>query len=130
MKILIITQYFWPENFRINDLAKELVNRGYKVDVLTGQPNYPDGKFYNGYSFKFSNEIFSGINIIRVPIIPRGTNYFTLSLNYLSYALVASFYILLKKGKYENIFSVNYSSITSLIPAILGKLKFKIKLFV
>jgi len=130
MKILIITQYFWPENFRINDLAKELVNRGYKVDVLTGQPNYPDGKFYNGYSFKFSNEIFSGINIIRVPIIPRGTNYFTLSLNYLSYAVFASLYILFNKGKYQNIFSVNYSPVTSLIPAIIGKIKFKIKLFI
>ena len=130
MKVLIVSQYFWPENFRINDLAIELVNRGYKVDVLTGQPNYPEGKFYVGYNFKFSKEIYSGINIIRVPIIPRGTNFFTLSLNYLSFALVASFYILFKKGKYQNIFSVNYSPITSVIPAIVAKLKFKIKLFV
>ena len=94
MKILIVTQYFWPENFRINDLAIELVNRGYMVDILTGQPNYPDGKFYDGYSFKFSKESYSGINIIRVPIIPRGANYLTLSLNYISYSLIASLYIL------------------------------------
>ena len=130
MKILIVTQYFWPENFRINDLAIELVNRGYMVDILTGQPNYPDGKFYDGYSFKFSKESYSGINIIRVPIIPRGANYLTLSLNYISYSLIASLYILFKKGKYQNIFSVNYSPITSVIPAIIAKIKFKKKLFV
>ena len=67
MRILIVSQYFWPENFRINDLAIELVNRGYKVDVLTGQPNYPEGKFYVGYSFKFSKEIH--------PSFPRETSF-------------------------------------------------------
>ena len=45
MKILIVSQYFWPENFRINDLSSELSKRGHKVTILTGKPNYPEGRF-------------------------------------------------------------------------------------
>ena len=51
MNILIVTQYFWPENFRVNDLVEELVKKGNEVTVLTGKPNYPEGYFYKGYSF-------------------------------------------------------------------------------
>ena len=50
LKILIVTQYFWPENFKINDLALELKNKGYEIDILTGIPNYPTGKIFDGYS--------------------------------------------------------------------------------
>ena len=49
MKILIVSQYFWPEEFRVNDLAIDLVKRGHEVSVLTGNPNYPKGKFLKGY---------------------------------------------------------------------------------
>jgi hypothetical protein len=49
LNILIISQYFWPENFRINDLAQELANRGHRVSVLTGLPNYPNGRVFNEY---------------------------------------------------------------------------------
>ena len=49
MRILIVSQYFWPEQFRINDIAEDLVNKGYKVDVLTGIPNYPQGKIFEDY---------------------------------------------------------------------------------
>ena len=48
MKILLVSQYFWPETFRVNDLAEELVLRGNEVTVLTGKPNYPQGKIYKG----------------------------------------------------------------------------------
>ena len=51
MKILLVSQYFWPETFRVNDLAQELVLRGNEVTVLTGKPNYPQGAIYKGYSF-------------------------------------------------------------------------------
>ncbi|MBT9150880.1 MAG: hypothetical protein DDT40_01059 [candidate division WS2 bacterium] len=51
MKILVVTQYFWPENFRINDLVSGLRERGHEVRVLTGMPNYPGGRFFEGYSF-------------------------------------------------------------------------------
>ena len=61
MKILLVSQYFWPETFRVNDLAQELVLRGNEVTVLTGKPNYPQGKIYKGY-------LFGGIkkNIIKI----------------------------------------------------------------
>lgn len=49
MKILVVSQNFYPEQFRINDICVELVNRGHEVTVLTGLPNYPQGKIYAGY---------------------------------------------------------------------------------
>ena len=52
MKILIISQYFYPENFRINDLAVELKKRGHIITILTGLPNYPKGEYFEGYSNK------------------------------------------------------------------------------
>ena len=62
MNILIISQYFWPENFKINDVAKGLIARGHNVSVLTGLPNYPKGKFFDGYSFpKNKKEIMKGL---------------------------------------------------------------------
>ncbi|WP_304684374.1 glycosyltransferase family 4 protein [Ileibacterium valens] len=73
--ILLITQYFYPESFRINDIACEWVKRGYKVTVLTGIPNYPMGKFYEGYSKKSrTREVWNGVKIIRIPLIPRGNS--------------------------------------------------------
>ena len=89
MRILIVSQYFWPENFRINDIALGLKEQGNEVVILTGKPNYPQGSFYKGYSFtKPSFEYFEDIEIYRVPFIPRGKdNRIMLALNYLSFAL-------------------------------------------
>ena len=78
MKILIVSQYFYPENFRINDLATSLLNKGHEVSVVTGNPNYPKGDFFEGYGFRFTNEYYNGIEIFRVPIISRGNNKFRL----------------------------------------------------
>ena len=72
MNILIVSQYFWPENFRINDLAEALDGIDHHVTVLTGLPNYPEGKIYKGYLWRVSKEKYKNINIIRIPIIPRG----------------------------------------------------------
>ena len=72
MRILIITQYFWPENFKINSLSLELKNNGHYVSVLTGLPNYPTGTISTGYSFwKNNNETWKGIKIYRSKLIPR-----------------------------------------------------------
>ena len=93
MNILIVTQYFWPENFKVNDLALEFKKRGHKVTVLTGEPNYPEGKFYSGYSFfRPKRELWNGIEINRIPLIPRGNGKgFYLLLNYISFALSGYF---------------------------------------
>ncbi len=70
--ILVISQYFYPEQFRINDICTEWVKRGYKVTVVTGIPNYPQGKYYEGYGlFKRRKESLNGMDIIRIPLIPR-----------------------------------------------------------
>lgn len=73
--ILLVSQYFYPETFRINDMAVEWVKRGYKVTVLTGIPNYPMGKYFQGYDRKHRRrETWNGIDIIRIPLIPRGNS--------------------------------------------------------
>ena len=89
MRILIVTQYFWPENFRVNDLVEELVRRGHQVTVLTGLPNYPGGQFFEGYGLAGPyREERGGAHVVRVPLVPRGGgSRFRLALNYLSFAL-------------------------------------------
>lgn len=90
MRLLIVSQYFWPENFRINDLASELVSRGHEVTVLTGLPNYPSGQIFGEYladSEKFSN--YQDVRILRVPLLPRGDGDLRLLLNYLSFSISA-----------------------------------------
>lgn len=73
--ILLISQYFYPETFRVNDMAVEWVKRGYKVTVLTGIPNYPMGKFYDGYDKNHrTHETWNGVDIIRIPLVPRGNS--------------------------------------------------------
>lgn len=123
MHILIVSQYFWPENFRINDIASELASRGHKVTVLTGKPNYPNGSFYKGYSmFSVSNENWNGIHIIRVPLIPRGNGHgILLFLNYFSFAFFASIKALLISRTIDRIFVYEPSPITVGLPAILAK---------
>lgn len=123
MNILIISQYFWPETFRINDLAEGLVERGHTVTVLTGKPNYPHGKFYHGYRFLTKNREFYGdVNVIRVPLIPRGqNNKIQLAFNYLSFAFFASLIGVFRCKKPDVIFVFEPSPITVGIPAIFFK---------
>ncbi|EJT5923370.1 glycosyltransferase family 4 protein [Clostridium perfringens] len=127
MKILVVTQYFWPEEFRINDICKGLKEAGHDVEVLTGLPNYPEGKIYKGYSwFKKGVKEYNGIKIMRVPMIPRGKNSsMMLALNYVSFMVNASLKALTLIGKkYDRVFVFQVSPITSAVPAIiLSKLK-------
>ena len=92
MRILLVTQYFYPEQFKSNDLAFELQKRGHQVTVLTGLPNYPGGKFYKGYGvFKKRRETVEGVDVIRTLVVPRGNGSGAqLAINYLSWAFFAS----------------------------------------
>lgn len=126
-RILIVTQYIYPENFKSNDLMFELETRGYKVDVLTGIPNYPEGVFYDGYGiFKRRIERIRNITIYRCLQFPRGrkSNWFKLLSNYLSFCFFGTLWILFFlswKKKYDAIIVHEPSPITQLIPAcILG----------
>ena len=128
MKILIVTQYFWPEDFQVNNLALSLVEKGHDVSIITGNPNYPKGKFNDGYGFKYINETYKGIKIFRVPIFPRGNNSFMLLLNYISFIFFGSLFTYFHKIEYDQVFAVNYSPITAIIPAIVYCKKNKTKL--
>lgn len=131
MRILVISQYFWPENFRLNDLCVELTDRGHQVEVLTGIPNYPNGIFYKGYSiFKNRNEKWHNINIHRVFVIPRGRNSrILLVLNYLSFVFSSCIKLLFLKGNYDKIIVYQLSPATVGFPAILAKKLFSAPLF-
>jgi colanic acid biosynthesis glycosyl transferase WcaI len=132
MNILIITQYFWPENFRINDLAVSLSGRGHQVTVLTGTPNYPEGKFFKGFGwFKKNTDVYKGVKICRVPIIPRGQgSKILLTFNYISFVISASIFgPIFCRQKADLIFVFEPSPITVAIPAILLKKIKKAPLF-
>ena len=89
MKLLILTQCFWPETFILNDLARTLRDEGHRVTVATGKPNYPEGKIFDGYQAAgVQKEIFDGdIEVFRVPVHPRGDGrLLNLFLNYISFA--------------------------------------------
>lgn len=121
MRLLVVTQYFWPENFRINDLVSELVRRGHQVTVLTGVPNYPDGQVFPAFksdSSRFSR--YEGASVHRVPMLPRGNGGFRLLINYLSFAISASTVGVwkLRGQKYDVIFAYEPSPITVGLPAV------------
>ena len=92
MRVLVVTQYFWPEAFRINEVVESLRQAGCAVSVLTGQPNYPDGKVFPGYrAGATGHEDHHGCPIYRVPIVPRGPGTaLRLAINYLSFVVSAS----------------------------------------
>lgn len=124
MNVLIVSQYFWPETFRITEVAESLVALGCKVTILTGQPNYPDGEIYAGYNALDwgLQPQERGYQIYRVPILPRGkSNALRLVLNYLSYVLCASVLgpFLLRGQKFDVVFVYAISPILQGIPAAL-----------
>lgn len=126
MRVLIVSQYFWPEHFLINDLAVGLQQYGHQVAVLTGLPNYPGGRIYPGCHLGAASRNYQGVDIIRVPLVPRGRGTsLRLFLNYVSFALSAS---LLGPWKYraqpDRIIVFQPSPVTVGIPAVvLSKLR-------
>jgi glycosyltransferase involved in cell wall biosynthesis len=126
-RILVVCQHFWPETFRINDMCEYLVDQGCEVEVLCGLPNYPSGKFPEGYGyFKNHKQHYKGIEIHRAMEIPRGNNSnFRIFLNYMSFPVASLFHVprLLTK-KYDKIFVFTYSPIMmSIAGLIVGKIK-------
>jgi glycosyltransferase involved in cell wall biosynthesis len=121
LRLLIVTQYFWPENFRINDLAAEMVRRGHQVDVLTGWPNYPDGRVFDEFRKCHRDfDEYQGAQIVRVPMLPRGKGGVRLLLNYLTFAVSASLLgpWRLRGRQFDAILAYEPSPITVGIPAV------------
>ena len=126
MKILLVTQYFYPENFKSNDMAFELVKRGHEVSVLCGIPNYPEGVYYNGYGLlRKRTETIDGVKIYRCFQSARGRKAkgLFLSLNYLTFAFFGSLWALWLSifKKYDCVIVHEPSPITQAIPAVLIK---------
>lgn len=132
MKILIISQYFYPENFRINDLALELKNRGHKITVLTGLPNYPKGEYFDGYDDKkYCDEIWNDIPIYRCKLRPRKTGSINLIRNYVSFVVEANKKLKeLENQDFDLIYVFEVSPITVALPAIKFKKKKKLPIVI
>ena len=129
MNILVITQYFWPENFRINDLVAGLVARGHALTILTGLPNYPSGRFPQGYSWRGPwQEDYRGARVVRVPLLPRGSgSSVRLILNYLSFVLCGSWGAMFRlRGPFDVILVFEPSPITVGIPAAFARWRFRV----
>ncbi len=133
LRILLVSQYFWPESFIINDLVKTLVSQGHTVEVLTGKPNYPDGRVFEGYTTDgcMDEPFDEGVIIHRVPLHPRGSggaknllrNYFSFVFNGLKY-----FHRAVKGRSFDVVFVFAPSPIIQVIPAIYLKFKMKVHL--
>ena len=123
MRVLVLSQYYWPESFRITEVVASLRRMGYHVTVLTGQPNYPQGEVFDGYSAGGCGvqQHKTGYSICRVPLVPRGRGGgLGLVSNYLSFVLSASLLgpWLLRKQHFDLIFVYAPSPIIQAIPAV------------
>ena len=123
MRILLVTQYFYPEVFKSNDLAFELVKRGHQVDALVGIPNYPEGKYFKGYGlFKKRHEVVNGVNVYRCFQTPRGKGGWRLPINYFSFVVSGCLQVLFRfawKKRYDCIIGHEPSPIFQAYPALL-----------
>lgn len=128
MRILVSSQHFWPEGFLINGLVQALDKRGVEVDVLTGKPNYPEGRYYPGYrGWGCQREQHAGATVFRVPLAARGSGRaLRLVINYLSFIFSGLLFgpWLLRRRRYDVIFVFASSPLLQAIPALfLGWLK-------
>ena len=129
MRILVISQYFYPENFRINDLVFSLKQRGYHIELLTGKPNYPKGEYFEGYSWKSpSEEDIQGVKTYRSNLILRKSgDGLRLFLNYFSFVFFAFFKIFKINGKFDKVFIYAPSPITVGFLGIIAAKRFNCK---
>ena len=119
-KILVVTQHFWPENFRINDIVEGFLQDGIAVDVLCGLPNYPKGEWFPGYSAAgpFEEE-WHGARLYRCKEVPRrGNTSVNIILNYVSWPWYAAHALHRLPGGYDAVFCFNTSPVLMCWPAI------------
>ncbi|OCW57016.1 glycosyltransferase family 4 protein [Hoeflea olei] len=132
LRILIVSQYFWPEDIRLNELAAGLVARGHEVTVLTGLPNYPAGRIFPSHGWRGPwTETHGGVRILRAPLIPRGRkSRIGLVLNYFSFALTASLVALLRIGaRHDAVFVYEISPVTVGFPGMVAAWKARAPMF-
>ena len=124
MKILIVSQYYYPEQIQINEIAPELVRRGHEVTVVCGMPNYPKGKYFAGYEDnKRREERIDGVKVIRTPQKARGQGKLSLLRNYYTFRRNANKEIDRQEGNFDLVLAYQLSPVTSSLPAIRYKEK-------
>jgi len=130
--LLVVSQHYYPENFKINDIVAGFIEDGYDVDVLCGLPNYPEGEWFFGYSSSGPKyEELNGVRIFRSGEIRRkGNTSVRIFLNYVSWPITAFFRALRMKGNYDAVFCYNTSPIIMCFPAIKASRKFKATLII
>lgn len=129
MKLLIVSQHFYPENFRINDIAFSLAERGHDITVLTGLPNYPKGKVFDEYRHgKNRHQTVRGVKIERCSLVGRGTSLLTFGINYAWFAVSATLKAKSLKEKYDGVYSYQTSPVSMSRPAIAAARKQNIPL--
>lgn len=128
-KILIITECFHPEEFRINDLSESWSEKGFDIDVLTLVPTYPVGKVFSGYKNSlFKKDRYKKINIYRVyAVTGYRDNILKKNLKYINFMILGSIIGILIGKKYDYIFGYNMSALTSMLPVVLIKKLYKKK---
>ena len=111
MKVLIICQFYYPENFVITKIAEQMVKDGYDVDVLTGKPNYGYGYILPEYK-NITEETVNGVNIYRVNLFPRKKSRLSIIRNYLSFWINSKKWVRKCKKEYDVVYSMSLSPVT------------------
>lgn len=127
--ILVICQYYYPENFQITPICEHLARDGYKVTVVTGLPNYPTGIIPEEYKTGHRDEMINGVHVIRCHEIPRGKGAVKLGLNYFSYESSATKKAMTLKDKFDLVFVYQLSPVLMALPGIRYARKYKLPLF-
>ena len=126
-KILIVTEYFYPEEFKINEVAQEWKKKGYQVDILTHNPTYPHGQIFEYYKNKwFSKESYEGMTVYRVKSVTGyKTNLFKKLLKYFTFMILGSLVSLKIGKKYDYVFGFSGGALTGMLPAVILKQFYK-----
>ncbi len=122
MKILVVCQYFYPENFVISKICEKLVSFGHDVTVLTGKPNYGYGEIIPEYR-KMKYQEYNGLKIHRVNLVARKKSRFLIIRNYLSFWRNSKKWVRKCKEKYDIVYSMSLSPVTILSAGNLYKKK-------
>lgn len=117
MKILLVSQYYYPERFSVSDIAEELVRQGHDVTVLTGKPNYGFHHILKEYK-KLKYEEINGVKVHRVRLIPRRNSRFSVIQNYLSFYVSGKHFARKLKEKFDVVLSISLSPVISICPAL------------
>ncbi|WP_323665744.1 glycosyltransferase family 4 protein [Aliarcobacter butzleri] len=126
-KVLIVSEVFYPEEFKINELAIDWKNKGYDVDILTMVPSYPSSKIFDGYENRwYQKELWNGMNIYRVKAVTGyKSSLFKKLLKYFAFMIMGSFLSIKIGKKYDYIFGFQVGPLTAMVPAIILKQFYK-----